>query len=124
MGYKRITLTTVAIVLIVALSSLAAGYLTAFHMNPWYLLFVIPVPLATFTIIHHFNQSNRQIAFFFEAIRTNWHHHLMNESKGWHHLTQKTNIQILAARASIQKTRGTSLYPSVPLSRRHRTCSG
>ena len=69
MGYKRITLTTVAIVLIVALSSLAAGYLTAFHMNPWYLLFVIPVPLATFTIIHHFNQSNRQIAFFFEAIR-------------------------------------------------------
>lgn len=69
MGYKRITLTTVANVLIVALSSLAAGYLTAFHMNPWYLLIVLLVPLAIFTIVHHFNQSNRQIAFFFEAIR-------------------------------------------------------
>jgi signal transduction histidine kinase len=69
MGYKRITLSTITSIVIIALSGLAAGYLTAFHMDPWYLLFLVPVPLATLSVIHNFNQSNRQIAFFFEAIR-------------------------------------------------------
>lgn len=69
MGYKRITPITVISIVIITLSALAAGYLTAFHMDPWYLLFLLPIPPATFSVIHHFNQSNRQIAFFFEAIR-------------------------------------------------------
>jgi two-component system, NtrC family, nitrogen regulation sensor histidine kinase NtrY len=69
MGYKRITLSTIISIVIIAGAALTAGYLTAFHMDPWYLLFLIPVPLAAISVIHHFNQSNRQIAFFFEAIR-------------------------------------------------------
>ncbi len=69
MGYKRITLTTVASIMIIVFSAVSAGYLTAFHMDPWYLLFLIPVPFAAISVIHNFNQSNRQIAFFFEAIR-------------------------------------------------------
>ncbi len=69
MGYKRITLSTISSMVIITLSSLAAGYLTAFHMDPWFLLLLIPVPLAAIFVMHNFNQSNRQIAFFFEAIR-------------------------------------------------------
>ncbi len=69
MGYKRITLSTITSIAIIALSALAAGYLTAFHMDPRYLLFLVPVPFAAISVIHNFNQSNRQIAFFFEAIR-------------------------------------------------------
>jgi two-component system, NtrC family, nitrogen regulation sensor histidine kinase NtrY len=69
MGYKRITLSTITSIVIIALSALAAGYLTAFHMDIRYLLFMIPVPIAAISVIHNFNQSNRQIAFFFEAIR-------------------------------------------------------
>jgi signal transduction histidine kinase len=38
-------------------------------MDPRYLLFLIPVPFASISVINNFNQSNRQIAFFFEAIR-------------------------------------------------------
>jgi nitrogen fixation/metabolism regulation signal transduction histidine kinase len=38
-------------------------------MDPWYFLFLLPVPLAAISVINNFNQSNRQIAFFFEAIR-------------------------------------------------------
>ena len=62
-------MSTIVSIVIIALSALAAGYLTAFHMDPWYLLFLVPVPLATVSVMHNFNQSNRQIAFFFEAIR-------------------------------------------------------
>ncbi len=69
MGYKQITLSTIVSIVIIAGAALAAGYLTAFHMDPWYLLFLIPVPLATISVMHNFSQSNRQIAFFFEAIR-------------------------------------------------------
>jgi two-component system, NtrC family, nitrogen regulation sensor histidine kinase NtrY len=69
MGYKRVTLSTISSMVIITLSSLAAGYLTAFHMDPWFLLLLIPVPLAAIFVMHNFNQSNRQIAFFFEAIR-------------------------------------------------------
>ena len=69
MGYKQITLSTIVSIVIIAGAALTAGYLTAFHMDPWYLLFLIPVPLATISVMHNFSQSNRQIAFFFEAIR-------------------------------------------------------
>lgn len=69
MGYKNITRGTITSVLIISLSALSAGFLTAYYMDPWYLLFLIPVPLSILSIIHNFNQSNRQIAFFFEAIR-------------------------------------------------------
>jgi len=69
MGYKRITLSTVVSMVIIAGAALTAGYLTAFHMDPWYLLFLIPAPFAAFSVLNNFNQSNRQIAFFFEAIR-------------------------------------------------------
>lgn len=69
MGYKRITLTTIVSIVIMVMCALTAGYLTALHMDPWYLLFLLPVPVATIFIINNFNQSNRQIAFFFEAIR-------------------------------------------------------
>ena len=69
MGYKRITLSTIISIVIITGAALIAGYLTAFHMDPWYLLFLIPVPLAAISVMHNFSQSNRQIAFFFEAIR-------------------------------------------------------
>jgi signal transduction histidine kinase len=69
MGYKRITLSTISSMVIITLAALAAGYLTAFHGDPWYLLLLIPVPLAALYVMHNFNQSNRQIAYFFEAIR-------------------------------------------------------
>ena len=69
MGYKRVTLTSIVSIVIIVLSALTAGYLTAYHLEPWYLLFLLPVPVATISIINNFNQSNRQIAFFFEAIR-------------------------------------------------------
>jgi signal transduction histidine kinase len=69
MGYKRITLTTIVSIVIMVLFALTAGYLTAFYMDSRYLLFLIPVPFASISVINNFNQSNRQIAFFFEAIR-------------------------------------------------------
>ena len=69
MGYKRVTLTTIISISIIVVSALLAGYLTSYYRDPWYLFFLFPVPLAGFTITHNFNQSNRQIAFFFEAIR-------------------------------------------------------
>jgi len=69
MGYKRVTLTSIVSIVIIVLSALTAGYLTAYHLEPWYLLFLLPVPVATISVINTFNQSNRQIAFFFEAIR-------------------------------------------------------
>ena len=69
MGYKRITLTTLVCIGIMVISSLIAGYLTSYHSESWYLLFLLPVPFAGISIINNFNQSNRQIAFFFEAIR-------------------------------------------------------
>ena len=69
MGYKRITLSTIISMVIITLAALIAGYLTAFHADPWYLLFLIPVPLAAISVLYNFSQSNRQIAFFFEAIR-------------------------------------------------------
>ncbi|MEI7723862.1 MAG: ATP-binding protein [Bacteroidota bacterium] len=69
MGYKRITLTTITSIVIMVLFALTAGYLTAFYMDPRYLLFLTPVPFGAISVINNFNQSNRQIAFFFEAIR-------------------------------------------------------
>lgn len=69
MGYKQITLTTIVSILIIAISALLAGYLSAICQNPWYLLFLLPIPVATISIINNFNQSNRQIAYFFDAIR-------------------------------------------------------
>ncbi len=69
MGYKRITLTTIVSILIMVISALSAGYMTAFHLNPWYLLLLLPVPVAAISVINSFNQSNLQIACFFDAIR-------------------------------------------------------
>ncbi|MEI7500696.1 MAG: ATP-binding protein [Bacteroidota bacterium] len=69
MGYKRIGVTTVVSLVIMAVAAFTAGYLVAFQRDPWYLLFLLTVPLAAISIINNFNQSNRQIAFFFEAIR-------------------------------------------------------
>ncbi len=69
MGYKRITLTTIISIGIIVLSGFLAGFLTAYHSDPWFLLFLLSAPVAGITIIYHFNQSNRQIAFFFEAIK-------------------------------------------------------
>jgi signal transduction histidine kinase len=69
MGYKRVTPATIAGIGFIVIFTLLAGYLTAFFHEPWYLLFLLPVPLASFAIINNFNLSNRQIAFFFEAIK-------------------------------------------------------
>ncbi|MCX6271132.1 MAG: ATP-binding protein [Bacteroidetes bacterium] len=69
MGYKRITLNTIVCTLIIVFSSLAAGYLTSHKGSPWYLLLLLPVLPAVLTMVNMFNQSNRQIAFFFDAIR-------------------------------------------------------
>ncbi len=69
MGYKRVTFTTVINIAIILLAGFFAGMLTLFYNEPWYLLILILAPLATFRIIYTFDQSNRQIAFFFEAIR-------------------------------------------------------
>lgn len=69
MGYKRITTTTIVSIMIMVMSAVAAGYLTALNADPWYLLILLPVPVVSIFIMHSLNQSNRQIAFFFEAIR-------------------------------------------------------
>jgi len=69
MGYKRITLATLVSLGVIVLSALLSGYLISYHQDPWYLLFLFPVPFAGSAIIRYYNQSNRQIAFFFEAIR-------------------------------------------------------
>lgn len=69
MGSKWITLTMIIHMIILLISALLAGLLTAWYREPWYLLVMLPVPLTVFSILHTFNQSNRQIAFFFEAIR-------------------------------------------------------
>ncbi|MDD4602193.1 MAG: ATP-binding protein [Bacteroidales bacterium] len=69
MGYKRLTLTAVVSIIIMVISALAAGCLSMYYMNLWYLLFLFPVPFATYSIIHNVNQTNHQVAFFFEAIR-------------------------------------------------------
>jgi signal transduction histidine kinase len=46
-----------------------AGYYTARQLNLLYLLFLLPVPASVYFIFRSFNQSNLQIAYFFEAIR-------------------------------------------------------
>ena len=69
MGYKRITLTTLIITGFILGAGFISGYLLREYSNAWYLLFLLPVPFAFAMIIRNFNQSNRQIAFFFEAIR-------------------------------------------------------
>ena len=69
MGYKHITLTTLVHISVILITVFLAGFLTAYHMDALYLLFLLPVPVSAYSIIHIFNQSNRQIAFFFEAIR-------------------------------------------------------
>lgn len=69
MGYKRITLTTIIATIIMVISALAAGYLSAYNLDLWYLFFLLPVPFAALSIINNVNQSNRHIAFFFDAIR-------------------------------------------------------
>ncbi len=69
MGYKQVTVTIVINIAIILSASFFAGMLTIYYQEPWYLLILILVPLATFRIIYTYDQSNRQIAFFFEAIR-------------------------------------------------------
>jgi len=69
MGYKRITATALFNVAVVMAAAFMAGSLTIYYQEPWYLLILIPIPLAAFRIIYVFDQSNRQVAFFFEAIR-------------------------------------------------------
>ena len=69
MGYKRLRLTVIVSIMIMVISALVAGYLSAYHMNLWYLLILLPVPFATFSIINNVDQTNHQVAFFFEAIR-------------------------------------------------------
>ncbi|MEI7492507.1 MAG: ATP-binding protein [Bacteroidota bacterium] len=69
MAYKRVTLSALVSTGVIVSSVFIAGYFTALKTDPWYLLFLLPVPIAAFSIINTFNQSNRQIAFFFDAIR-------------------------------------------------------
>lgn len=69
MGYKRITLTTLVNIGLILAAGFFCGYLLREYSNTWYLLLLLPVPFASMVIIRNFNQSNRQIAFFFEAIR-------------------------------------------------------
>ncbi len=69
MGYKRITLATLVNTGLILGAGFASGYLLREYSNAWYLLCLLPVPFAFALIIRNFNQSNRQIAFFFEAIR-------------------------------------------------------
>jgi len=69
MGYKRVTFTTVINIAMILSAGFFAGLLTIYYNEPWYLLILILAPLATYRIIYTFDQSNRQIAFFFEAIR-------------------------------------------------------
>jgi len=67
MGYKRITLTTLLNIGLILAAGFLGGYLLREYSNAWYLLLLLPVPFASTVIIRNFNQSNRQIAFFFEA---------------------------------------------------------
>jgi signal transduction histidine kinase len=69
MGYKRVTVTTVINIAIILAATFLAGALSAYYQEPWYLLILLAVPFASYRIIYTFDQSNRQIAFFFEAIR-------------------------------------------------------
>jgi two-component system, NtrC family, nitrogen regulation sensor histidine kinase NtrY len=69
MGYKQISLTTFISILIIVVSALTAGYLSAYHQEAWYLLLLLPIPVVAISVIRNFNQSNRQIAYFFDAIR-------------------------------------------------------
>ncbi|MEI6884066.1 MAG: ATP-binding protein [Bacteroidota bacterium] len=69
MGYKHVTLRAMIHIAVILIAVFLAGFLTAYHMDSWYLMFLLPVPVSAYSIIYTFNQSNRQIAFFFEAIR-------------------------------------------------------
>ncbi|MCK9423459.1 MAG: ATP-binding protein [Bacteroidales bacterium] len=69
MGYKHVTLSALVNIAIILIAVFAAGFLSAYHMDARYLMFLLPVPISAYSIINSFNQSNRQIAFFFEAIR-------------------------------------------------------
>jgi len=68
MGYKHINLSAGFYGFIALGLAFLAGYTGARFGFVW-LLLLLPVPLFAWLIIHLFNQSNRQIAFFFEAIR-------------------------------------------------------
>jgi len=69
MGYKKITLTAIINIGIITGVSLIVGYNVSSHNDFWYLFFLIPVPISLIIIINNFNQSNQQVAFFFEAIK-------------------------------------------------------
>jgi signal transduction histidine kinase len=69
MGSKRIIPTILIGIGFIVTAAFLTGYLISGDHDPWYLLILLTVPLAGLAIMHKFNQSNRQIAFFFEAIR-------------------------------------------------------
>lgn len=69
MGYKHVSLIAVLSSFFALLLTFAAGYGMAWYHKPGFLMLLIPVPLLIWNIIYNINQSNRQIAFFFEAIR-------------------------------------------------------
>jgi len=69
MASKRIMLATLLNIVIISGSAFLAGILVIYYHEPWYLLLLLPIPLCTYRVIYLFDQSNRQIAFFFEAIR-------------------------------------------------------
>lgn len=69
MANKNVTAYTLLSTGVIVFFGFLSGYLVAWTLNPWYLLFLLPVPVAFISIINTLNQSNRQVAFFFEAIR-------------------------------------------------------
>jgi len=69
MASRNITFPVILMMTLILSIGLLAGFLTAWHREPWYLLLILPAPLAAFLVMNTYNQSTRQIAFFFEAIR-------------------------------------------------------
>jgi two-component system, NtrC family, nitrogen regulation sensor histidine kinase NtrY len=69
MGYKHVSLIAVLSSIFSLLLTFAAGFGFSWYQAPGFLLLLVPVPFLIWNIIYNINQSNRQIAFFFEAIR-------------------------------------------------------
>jgi two-component system, NtrC family, nitrogen regulation sensor histidine kinase NtrY len=94
MGYKRFTLTIIISICIIVISTFLAAYLTFLNQNSWYLVILFPVPFITISILYNLNQSNRQIAYFFEAIKnedSSLKFPTSIKQKSLHHLYQNLN---------------------------------
>jgi len=69
MGYKRITLNTVIGLVLIAAAAFTGGFLEARYPQRGFLLILLVIPPAGWAVFRMFTLANRQIAFFFDAIR-------------------------------------------------------